>query len=136
MGITGSKAMDLLRIASEGARVGGSDLVDTTNALDAVIASGIGGVKNYSQAMGALNAIVGSGDMTMQDLVDAMGTGLMAVAKSYGQTLPEIGAALATFGDNNIRGAKAATDLRMAMQAMQAPMKTGAPMPCTTSACP
>ena len=126
VGITGSKAMQLLQTASEGARVGGSDLVDTTNALDAVIASGIGGVQNYSQAMGALNAIVGSGDMTMQDLVQAMGSGLMAVAKSYGQTLPEIGAALATFGDNNIRGAKAATDLRMAMQAMEAPMKTGA----------
>ena len=39
----------------------------------------------------------------------------MAVAKSYGQTIYQVGAALATFGDNNIRGAKAATDLRMAM---------------------
>ena len=75
--------------------------------------------------MGALNAIVGSGDMTMQDLADAMGTGVMAVAKSYGQTIDQVGAALAMFGDNNIRGAKAATDLRMAWQAIQAPLKTG-----------
>ena len=61
----------------------------------------------------------------MQDLADAMGSGLMAVAKSYGQSIDDIGAALATFGDNNIRGAKAATDLRMAMQAILAPVKTG-----------
>jgi TP901 family phage tail tape measure protein len=125
VGITGQKAMSLLQISAEGARVGNSNLVDTTNALDAVIASGIGGIKNYSQAMGELNAIVGAGDMTMQDLANAMGSGLMAVAKSYGQSITEVGAALATFGDNNIRGARAATDLRMAWQAIQAPMKGG-----------
>lgn len=125
IGITGPKAMNLLRIAAEGAAVGHSDLVDTTNALDAVIASGISGVKNYSDAMGKLNSIVGSGDMTMQDLADAMGTGLMATAKSYGQSINQVGAALATLGDNNIRGAKAATDLRMAWQAVQVPLKSG-----------
>ena len=78
--------------------------------------------------MGALNAIVGSGDMKMQDLADAMGTGLMAAGKAYGQSIYQIGAALATLGDNNIRGAKAATDLRMAWQAVEAPMKGGIPI--------
>ena len=128
VGITGKQAMDLLKIGAEGARVGGSDLIDTQNALDATIVSGIGGFKNYGQAMGALNAIVGQGDMTMQDLATAMGTGVMASAKLYGQSIGQVGAALDTFGDNNIRGAKAATDLRMAWQATLAPMKTGAPM--------
>ena len=90
--------------------------------------SGVGGIKSYSGAMGALNAIVGSGDMTMQDLADAMGTGVMAVAKSYGQTINQVGAALAVFGDNNIRGAKAGTDLRMTWQAIQAPIKAGIPL--------
>ena len=78
--------------------------------------------------MGALNAIVGSGDMTMQDLAEAMGTGVMAVAKSYGQSINQVGAALAVFGDNNIRGAKAGTDLRMTWQAIQAPIKAGIPL--------
>jgi len=128
VGISGQKAMSLLQVAAEGARTGNADLVDVTNALDATIASGVGGVKNYSQAMGALNAIVGAGDMTMQDLADAMGTGLMAAGKAYGQSIYEIGSALATFGDNNIRGAKAATDLRMAWQAVEAPLKTGIPV--------
>ncbi len=128
VGISGSKALQLVQIAAEGARTGNADLVDVTNALDAAIVSGVGGIHNYSQAMGALNAIVGSGDMTMQNLADAMGTGLMAAGKAYGQSIEQIGAALATFGDNNIRGAKAATDLRMAWQAVEAPLKTGIPV--------
>jgi TP901 family phage tail tape measure protein len=114
----------LLKIAAEGAAVGHANLTDVTNALDATIVSGVPGITSYSQAMGALNAIVGSGDMTMQDLANAMGTGVMAVAKSYGQSIYQVGAALALFGDNNIRGAKAATELRMAWQAMQAPLTT------------
>ena len=125
VGISGSKALSLVQIAAEGARTGNADLVDVTNALDATIVSGVGGIHSYSQAMGALNAIVGTGDMTMQNLADAMGTGLMAAGKAYGQSIYQIGAALATLGDNNIRGAKAATDLRMAWQAVEAPLKTG-----------
>lgn len=128
VGISGQKALQLVQIAAEGARTGNADLVDVTNALDATIVSGVGGIHNYSQAMGALNAIVGTGDMTMQNLADAMGTGLMAAGKAYGQSIYEIGAALATLGDNNIRGAKAATDLRMAWQAVEAPLKTGIPV--------
>lgn len=124
VGITGQKALSLLQIAAEGAAVGHADLVDVTNALDATIVAGVPGITSYSQAMGTLNAIVGSGDMTMQDLANAMGTGVMAVAKSYGQSIYQVGAALALFGDNNIRGAKAATELRMAWQAMQAPLTT------------
>jgi TP901 family phage tail tape measure protein len=123
-GITGQKAMDILKTAAEGAAVGHANLVDVQNALDAAIASGIPGVQNYSQAMGALNAIVGSGDMQMQDLANALGTGVLAVVKGYGLSLNDVGAALATFGDNNIRGAVAATDLRMAVQAMAVPAAT------------
>jgi len=123
-GITGQKAMQLVQIAAEGARTGGADLVDVTNALDATMVSAVGGIKNASQAMGALNAIVGAGDMTMQNLADAMGTGLMAQAKLYGQSITQVGAALATLGDNNIKGAKAATDLRMTWQAMEVPLST------------
>ena len=127
VGIKGPQALNLLKIAAEGAAVGHADLTDVTNALDATIVSGVGGIHSYSGAMGALNAIVGSGDMTMQDLANAMGTGVMAVAKSFGQNIYQVGSALALFGDNNIRGAKAATELRMAWQAMQAPLTTAGP---------
>lgn len=126
VGITGPKALSLLKIAAEGAAVGHANLVDVTNALDAAVASGIPGVQDFSQAMGVLNATVGAGDMQMQDLADAFSTGLLANVKSYGLSITDVGAALAVFGDNNIRGAAAATDLRMAVQAMAVPAKAGA----------
>jgi len=125
LGATAPQMLNMVKVAAEGAKVGGADLEDVTNALTASIASGIPGVQNYSQAMGALNAIVGAGDMKMQDLAEAMGSGLMAVVKGYGLSLTDVGAALDVFGDNNIRGAKAATDLRMAVQSLAVPAAAG-----------
>ncbi len=124
-GMSGQKAMELLRTASEGARVGNANLVDVTNALDATIVSGIGGIKDYDSAMGELNATVGIGDMTMQNLADALSTGVMAVIKGYGVTLHDASAALAVFGDNNIRGSIAGNQLRMAVQSLTNPTKAG-----------
>ncbi|HET6908906.1 MAG TPA: phage tail tape measure protein [Mycobacteriales bacterium] len=125
-GLRGAKAINVLRVAAEGAKVGQADLEDVTNALNAAIASGIPGVQNMQQAMGALNAVVGSGDMRMQDLADALGTGVLAVVKGFGLSLNDVGAALATFGDNNIRGADAATALRMAVMSLAKPAVAGA----------
>lgn len=125
LGITGPKALSLVKIAAEGAKTGNADLVDVTNALGAAIASGIPGVQNYHQAMGALNSIVGAGDMKMSDLAKAFGTGMVATVKGFGLSLNDVGAALATFGDNNIRGAAGATALRMTVMALAAPAKAG-----------
>jgi len=120
-GLKGKQALDAVRIAAEGAKVGNSDLEETTNALTSSIASGIKGVQNYGQAMGALNAIVGAGDMHLSDLNDALGTGILTAAKVFNVSLTQVGAALAVFGDNNIRGQDAATKLRMAMQDIAQP---------------
>lgn len=125
LGITSKKALQLVKIAAEGAAVGGADLEDVTNALTAVMASGIKVTGGFSGAMGVLNAVVGVGDMKMQDLADAFGTGLLASIKGFGVSITDAGAALATFGDNNIRGAKAGTQLRMAIQALAAPTGAG-----------
>ena len=122
--LTAAQQLHILKIAAEGAKLGGADLVDVTNALDAAIASGIGGVKNYSQAMGVLNATVGAGDMTMQNLADAFGP-LAQVLKNYNVNIRQAGAALATFGDLNHRGAEAGTALRMAVQSLAVPVKAG-----------
>lgn len=124
LGISSSKALALLKVAAQGASVGGADLVDVTNALTAAVASGIPGVEDFQKAMGILNATVGAGDMTMQDLAKAMGTGFLATVKGFGLSIKDVGAALATFGDNNIRGAKAGTQLRMAVEALAQPAKT------------
>jgi TP901 family phage tail tape measure protein len=126
-GIKSSAALHDVQIAAEGARTGGADLLHTTYALTALMKSGlVGGANSAAQAMGALNSIVGSGDMTMQDFTEALGSGLVAQAPLYHQSITQVGAALATLGDSNIRGAKAATDLRMAWQAIQSPLTTSA----------
>ncbi|MEV6116630.1 phage tail tape measure protein [Streptomyces sp. NPDC052109] len=123
-GISGAKALKLVETAAKGATVGHADLVDVTNALTAAVASGIPGVENMDKAMGALNATVGSGDMKMQDLADAFGTGMLATVKGFGLSITDVGAALAVFGDNNIRGAKAGTELRMMVQGLAHPVAT------------
>ena len=53
-------------------------------------------------------AIVGAGDMSMQQLTEALsGTGLLTqVAKLAGVNIQQVGAALATLGDNGIRGVR------------------------------
>ncbi len=117
-GLRGAQALSALKSAAEGAKLGQADLEDVTNALGAVLVSKISGITSYSQAMGELNSIVGSGDMRMQDLADAMGTGLAAAAKVAGVSLDQVGGALATFGDNNIRGAKAGTLLVSTMRVL------------------
>ncbi|NUQ98869.1 MAG: phage tail tape measure protein [Streptomyces sp.] len=124
-GLKGAQALDVLRIAAEGATVGHANLTDVTNALDAAIAVNIPGVQNYQQAMGELNATVGAGDMTMQNLAEALGGPMLATVKGYGLNITDVGAALATFGDRNIRGSEAATELRMAVQALAVPAASG-----------
>lgn len=125
-GIRGARALYALRIAAEGAKIGGADLEDVTNGLGAAIASGISGVQNYRSAMGALNATVGAGDMRMQDLADALSTGLLAPLSGFGLRLTDVSAALAVFGDNNIRGAEAGTKLLSAIRIMAAPSNAAA----------
>jgi TP901 family phage tail tape measure protein len=120
-GLRGAKALDALRVSAEGAKIGGANLEDVTNALGGAIASGIKGTQNYTASMGAMNAIVGAGDMNMQNLADSFGTGLLAPMKTFGVSLTDVGGALAVFGDNNIRGATAATKLTSAVRIMAAP---------------
>jgi TP901 family phage tail tape measure protein len=120
-GLRGAKALDVLKVAAEGAKVGGADLESVTNALVAANQSGVKGVQDMGSAMGTLNGIVGAGNMRMQDLADAMGTGVLSTAKSYGVTLQSVGAALADMTDQGIPATDAATRLNSAMRLMAAP---------------
>ena len=120
-GLRGAKALDVLTVAAEGAKVGHADLESVTNALVAANQSGVKGVEDMSGAMGSLNAIVGAGNMRMQDLTDAMGTGVLSTAKNYGVTLQSVGAALADMTDQGIPAVDAATRLNSAMRLMAAP---------------
>jgi TP901 family phage tail tape measure protein len=121
VGADGPQMLNAVKIAAEGAKVGNTDLEDTTNSLTATLASGIVKFNEAGKAMGYLNAIVGAGDMKFSDLNQALGTGLLVTMQTFGVSIQDTGAALAVFGDNNIRGADAATKLRMSVQDLAKP---------------
>ncbi|HEX4432854.1 MAG TPA: phage tail tape measure protein [Frankiaceae bacterium] len=121
LGYTLPQMLKATEIAAKGATVSGADLEDTTNSLTATLVSGLGSVNSMGKAMGALNAIVGAGDMKQTDLNEALSTGAFVMAKTYGVSIAQAGAALDVFGDNNVRGAHAATMLRMSVQDLVKP---------------
>lgn len=123
LGLRGADAMNALNTAQQMASVGGSDLESTATALGGALVTGIQGVQNYSDAAGTLDAIIGAGNMRMQDLVGAIGTGVLPVFKNAGLTLTDFGAALATLTDNGQQADAAATHLRMTIALMEAPSK-------------
>jgi TP901 family phage tail tape measure protein len=127
-GYRGATALKALRIAAEGAAVGGADLTDTTTSMTALMVGGFlkgqHSIKALQTAMGELNATVGAGDMTFQDLNSALSTGALATLATYGLKVKDLGAALAVLGDNNVRGAAAANRLRMGLSAIISPSST------------
>lgn len=121
LGLRGTAALNALNTAQQMAAVGGSDLESTATALGGAIVTGIKGVQDYSAAAGVLDATIGAGNMRMQDLVNAIGTGVLPVFKNAGLSITDFGAALATLTDNGQDAAAAATHLRMTISLMEAP---------------
>lgn len=121
-----AKQMDILKTAAEGAAIGQADLDDTTYALTSAMASNVSGTKDAAEMMAVLNATVGAGDMKLQDLNGAIGTGFLGTAATFGISIQSVGAALATLTDNGEHADAAATRLRMTWALMTAPSKQAA----------
>ncbi len=121
-GIRGAKALDVLKTAALGAKIGNADLEAVTNALIAEFNSGIPGIHNMQEAMGALNGVVGNGNMRMQDLALSMSTGILSVAKTFGVSMQSLGAAMATMTDQGVPAVDAATKLKSAIISMASPI--------------
>jgi TP901 family phage tail tape measure protein len=105
-GLRGEKAMSALKAASQLAAVGNANVEDTAKTLSQAWFSGIKGAKNFKGVVAELNATVGAGDLRLQQLVDALGQGILPVAKHMGLSFHDITGVLATFGDetNNVSG--------------------------------
>lgn len=121
VGMDNADAMRALVQSSHLAAVGNSNLEDTTNALAGAWRTGIKGATDFRQTVGTLNAIVGAGNMTMQDLTAAMGTGILPAAKTFGLSMKDVGAALSVFTDEGQSADSAATRLRMSLSLLGAP---------------
>lgn len=126
VGLDNVKAMQALRASSKFAAVGNADLEETTNALAGTWRSGIRGAGSFNQAIATLNAVIGAGNMKMGDLNEAIGTGFLPSARSFGLSLKDVGSALALMTDEGIPANVAATRLRMTFSLLGAPSKVAA----------
>jgi TP901 family phage tail tape measure protein len=121
VGLDNANALKALKAASDLAAVGGANLEDTTNAIAGAWRSGVKGAQSFGQAAATVNAIVGAGNVKMQDLVDAIGTGILPSARAFGVSFRSVGAALALMTDEGIPAVNAATRLRMSLSLLGAP---------------
>jgi TP901 family phage tail tape measure protein len=121
VGMDNADAMKALKTASDLAAVGGANLEDTTNALAGAWRSGIRGATDFGGAASTVNAIIGAGNMKMEDFVQAIGTGILPSAKTFGLSLSQVGSALALMTDEGVPAVDAATRLRMSFSLLGAP---------------
>jgi TP901 family phage tail tape measure protein len=121
IGLRGAAAMNALKVAAQGAAVGNTDLESTASALGAAWIVNIKGAGNLYKTMGVLNATVGAGNMRMNELVGALGTGILPVAKLAGLSIQDIGAAIATLSDSGFTASSAAAQLGTALHYLYAP---------------
>lgn len=121
VGLDNADAMKALQTASNLAAVGGSNLEETTNALAGAWRSGIKGATDFGTAAATVNAIVGAGNMTMQDFVSAIGTGVLPVARTFDVSLSSVGSALALLTDEGVSATDAGTRLKTSLALMGAP---------------
>lgn len=121
LGIRGKSALKALALSSQEAAISGANLEQTTTAMGAAMYVGIKGTGNLTKLMGTLNATVGAGNMRFQDLVEALGTGVLPSAKVAGLSLQDVSAALAVATDSGYKASSAAAQLGTAFHFLYAP---------------
>lgn len=120
-GFRGATALSMVQDAAKGATIGNANLEDVTQAMIGTMASGLPDIKGSADAMAFLNEIVGTGDMKMQQLAEAIGVNVLPTFKIAGLTMKDFGASLATLTDNATPANEVATRLRMTVSMMAAP---------------
>ena len=121
VGMDNKHAMDALTQSERLASVGHADLEATTNAVAGAYKSGIKGAQNFGQTVGTLNAIIGAGNLRMEDLNSALGTGFLVSAQTFGVSLTSVGSALAMMTSRGIPATRAAMSLKMMLAGVAAP---------------
>src|SRR5215472_8580816 len=126
VGYRGAAALTVLDNAAKLATISGANLDDVTYGLTSIMNS-YGAKSNEAAKYAAFfNAVVGAGDMRMQDFAASIGTGFFAAAQSFGVSLQSAGAALVFLTDRGMRADEASTRLRMSLALMAAPSQKAA----------
>jgi TP901 family phage tail tape measure protein len=125
-GFRGKRAFEALVRSEQLATVGHADFGKTSKAVAAAMATQIKGTQNLGETVGLMNSIVGIGSMRMEDLLSAMGTGLLDKSAGLGLSLQEVGAALGVLTTTGTPAAASSTRMAMAFNMMAAPTEKAA----------
>jgi len=124
VGMDNVQAMAALTASEHLASVGHADLEASTNAVAGAWKSGVKGAEDFNSAAAVVNATIGAGNLRMEDLVSAMGTGVLVNAQQAGASFQDVGAALATMTSRGIPAVRAATAIKMAFAGITNPSGT------------
>lgn len=109
-GFHGQKALDVLKVAAEGAKVGGADLDTIGQALTGTMnAFGESG-GTATQMMNAMIATVGAGDMKMEAFGSSLGN-VAAIGASAKLSFAQVAGAVSTMTAQNVSAQRATQDL-------------------------
>lgn len=126
IGFPAARNFEILKAAAAGAAQGNADVTETVKTLAGTMKTNIpGAMGSAKDVMAALNATVGTGVMTLDDLNHALGTGVLPTAKEYGLTLDDITGALAIFTDEHMQGSSSMAQLSTAMHFLTGSTKKG-----------
>jgi TP901 family phage tail tape measure protein len=119
-GYHGAAGLNILRVAAEGAKVGGADFDTVGKTLTGTMNSyGMAGDKAV-EMMNQLIVTTGQGDMRMQDLASSLGN-VAPLAAAAGVSFAQVGGAMATMTAQNMSAQQAAQDLANTIRALSNP---------------
>lgn len=119
-GFHGAAGLNILRIAEEGAKVGGADAETVANAVTSALKAYHQPAADAAQVTNTLIATVAHGKTHMQDLSASLGN-ILPLASSLHIRLSEVGGAMATMTGQGTNATKAATGLRFLLMNMVHP---------------
>jgi TP901 family phage tail tape measure protein len=126
-GFTGANGLNILKVAAEGARVGGADLDTTSKALVGTMTAYYGtslsagqATKDSTSLMNQLIETVGVGDMRMQDLASSLST-VTPIAAAAKIPFAEVGGAIATMTAQGMTARQATQDLANTIRNLKSP---------------
>jgi TP901 family phage tail tape measure protein len=119
-GYHGAAGLTMLKVAAEGARVGGADLDTVSKTLvGAMNAYGMSS-KNATSFMNQLITTVGQGDMRMQDLAGSL-SAVTPLAAALHIQFAQVGGAIATMTAQGMSADQASQDLANSIRALSNP---------------
>ena len=119
-GYHGAAGLTMLKIAAEGARVGGADLDTVSRTLVGTMNAYGMSASHSASFMNQLIATVGAGDMRMQDLASSL-SAVAPLAAAAGISFAQVGGAIATMTSQGMSARQASQDLANAIRSLKSP---------------